>query len=289
MLRALATWGVIAAVAGIGVAAAVDALRAGEPAQDERMQTRPLSAPKPPNVAAQLQEAGVHGTLVFTDRGCRLHALRLPDFEPAAVPDSAGRPTRSGGTFEPGCELSEPHETLPRPTFVERGRVLEFVPCRKQTCRRVLLSRRDLARAVSFPYSPKGQRFAARDIAWLSGDRLAVVVGGGYPDFIAVFRGRRFLFRAFSGFQPGAIQASPLGRYLLVDDGRPTILRMGQAPRTVPIPEALTTVRSVTWSPDERWLALATRASIWLLALEKPDRPLIRLPFEVRDVAWAAQ
>jgi hypothetical protein len=150
----------------------------------------------------------------------------------------------------------------------------------------VLLSRRDLARAASYPDPPMDQLFVAHEIAWLSAGPLAVVVRGGYPDFIAVFRGRRFLFRAFSGFQPGVIQASPLGRYLMVDDERPTILRMGKTPRTVNIPEGLTTVHAVTWSPDERWLALSTRASIWLFPLEDPSRPLIRLPFKARAVAW---
>jgi hypothetical protein len=287
VLRAVATWWVIAAVAGIGVAAAVDALRGGERTRDQPVQhSRPLAAPKPSDVAAQLREAGLHGTLVHADGGCRLRALRLPDLEPTAVPESAGRPVRSAGTDEPSCEISHTLEPHHPPTFVNRGRVLQLLPCGEALCRRVLLSRRDLARAASYPSSPEGQPFVAREIAWLSGDRLAVVVRGGYPDFIAVFRGRRFLFRAFSGFQPETIQPSPLGGYLAVEDDGFHMLRMGHAPRTVPIPEGLTTVRAVTWSPDELWLALATRASVWLLALEEPGRPLIRLPLEALDVAW---
>jgi hypothetical protein len=287
VLRAVATWGVIAAVAGIGVAAAVDALQAEEPARREPVQVRRLAAaPEPPGMRAQLREVGVDGTLVYADEACRLLALRLPELEAATVPDSARGTVRSAGMNEPGCEISEPPEAPHPLAFIERGRVLELVPCGEETCRRVLLSRRHLSRAASYPIPPVDQPFGAGDIAWLSRDRLAVLVRGGYPDFIAVFRGRRFLFRASLYFQPGAIQASPLGRYVAVENDGVYILRMGERAQTVPIPEGLTTVRAVTWSPDERWLALATRASIWLLALEEPNRPLIRLPFEARDVAW---
>jgi hypothetical protein len=152
----------------------------------------------------------------------------------------------------------------------------------------VLLSRADLARAAPHPFVTEEPPYVARDLAWISGDRLAVLVGGSYPDFVAVFTGRRFLYRMFSGLEPRSLRASPLGRYVVVDDDGPMVVRVGKAPRNVAFPEGLTTVRAVAWSPGEQWLALATRASIWLMNLEEPGAPLIRLPIEAREVGWIA-
>jgi hypothetical protein len=152
----------------------------------------------------------------------------------------------------------------------------------------VLLSRADLTRAAPYQLVPEETPFVARELAWISGDRLAVLVGGSYPDFVGVFRGRTFLYRMFTGFAPRSLGASPLGRYVAVEDDGPQVVRAGRTPRTVTFPEGLTTVRAVAWSPDERWLALATRASVWLMDLGDPGVPLIRLPIEAREIGWSA-
>ncbi|MGH3029834.1 MAG: hypothetical protein ACRDNE_03535 [Gaiellaceae bacterium] len=286
MLRAVATWAVVAAVAAVGVAAVVDAL-SSKPA------ARPASSRTPaPPLGAELREAGVTGVLVYADERCRLHAVRLPSLDLTEVPEAAGPPVRAPGS-EPaaaGCAIPASTSVLHPPTWIEGGRVLQLVPCsREALCRRVLLFRSDLARAASHPFAPEETRFVARELAWISGDRLAVLVGGSYPDFVAVFRGRTFLYRMFTGFEPRVLRASPLGRYIAVEDDGPQVVRVGKSPRNVAFPEGLTTVRAVAWSPGEQWLALATRASIWLMSLEDPGIPLIRLPIEAREIGWSAR
>ncbi|MGH3092117.1 MAG: hypothetical protein ACRDOG_07295 [Gaiellaceae bacterium] len=285
MLRAVATWAVAAAVAAVGVAAFVDALSSKPAARSASTRT-----PTPP-LGAQLREAGVTGVLVYADERCRLHAVRLPSLDLTEVPEAAGGPFRAPGS-EPaaaGCTIPASTSVLHPPTWIEGGRVLQLVPCsREALCRRVLLSRGDLARAASNPFARAEEIYVARELAWVSGDHLAVLVGGSYPDFVAVFRDRTFLYRMFSGFQPRSLRASPLGRYIVVEDDGPQVVRVGKSPRNVAFPEGLTTVRAVAWSPGEQWLAVATRASIWLMHLEEPGIPLIRLPIEARELGWIA-
>jgi hypothetical protein len=231
--------------------------------------------------------------LVYTDERCRLQAVRLPGLDLAEVPETAGRPVRAPGS-EPaaaGCTIPSPSAVSHLPTWIEGGRVLQLAPCRRAThCRRVLLSRADLARASSPQFTPVEEApFVARELVWISGNRLAVLVGGSYPDFVAVFRGRTFLYRMFTGFEPRVLRASPLGRYITVEEDGLQVVRVGKAPRNVTFPQGLTSVRAVAWSPAEQWLAVATRASIWLKHLEEPGTPLIRLPIEARGVAWFAR
>jgi hypothetical protein len=287
VLRAVATWAAVAAVATVGLAAVVDALRP----KHAELTARDTSsrAPTPP-LGVQLREAGVSGVLVYADERCRLRAVRLPDLKPTDAPEAGARPVRTPGTdpAAAGCMIPALAPVLHPPAWIEAGRVLQLVPCRETHCRRVLLSRSDLARAAPHRVVPGETPFVARELAWISGDRLAVLVGGSYPDFVAVFRGRRFLYRMFSGFEPRSLRASPLGRYIAVEDDGPQIVGVGRAPRNVTFPKGLTTVRAVAWSPDEQWLALATRASIWIMALEEPGAPLIRLAIEAREIGWIA-
>jgi hypothetical protein len=273
VLRAVATWAVVAAIGAVGIAAVVDALRPKHPERPTRPASSQTSAP---SLGAQLRDAGVQGVLVSADDRCRLRAVRLPDLTPTRAPAA-------------GCTIPAPMAVSHPPTWIEAGRVLQLVPCRRGTpCRRMLLSRTDLTRAAPYQLVPEETPFVARELAWISEDRLAVLVGGSYPDFVGVFRGRMFLYRMFTGFEPRSLRASPLGRYVVVEDDGPHVVRVGRAPRTVTFPEGLTTVRAVAWSPDERWLALATRASVWLMDLEDPGGPLLRLPIEAHEIGWSA-
>jgi hypothetical protein len=274
-------------VAALGIAAAVDALRAKNV---DRVARDASSRAPAPSLGAQLRDAEVSGLLVYADERCLLHAVRLPGLDTAEVP-AVGRPVRTpgGDPAAAGCTIPTPTALSHLPTWIEGGRVLQLVPCsREALCRRVLISRADLARAASDRFASGEERFVARELAWISGNRLAVLVGGSYPDFVAVFRGRTFLYRMFTGFEPRVLRASPLGRYITVEEDGLQVVRVGKAPRNVTFPQGLTSVRAVAWSPGEQWLAVATRASIWLMHLEEPGTPLIRLPIEARGVAWFA-
>src|SRR5918996_395966 len=81
-MRRLPTGLLVAAVAVLAAAAAVDALRDGS---EPTRRTPPEDARAPERTAAvdALRTAGATGTLVYSDAGCRLHALRLPSLRPA--------------------------------------------------------------------------------------------------------------------------------------------------------------------------------------------------------------
>src|SRR5918995_4611207 len=75
-MRRLTTALVVAAVVGVGVAAAVDAL------SEKRA---PEAGPRRELVDV-LRDAGVRGTLTYSDEACRLHAIRLPSLRAARAP-----------------------------------------------------------------------------------------------------------------------------------------------------------------------------------------------------------
>jgi hypothetical protein len=52
------------------------------------------------------------------------------------------------------------------------------------------------------------------------------------------------------------------------------------------VPDRILTARAVAWSPDERWTALATDASVYVYPTDRPDELVVRIPLMVRDLAW---
>jgi hypothetical protein len=45
-------------------------------------------------------------------------------------------------------------------------------------------------------------------------------------------------------------------------------------------------VHALDWSPDGRWLAVATRASVYLLDVTDPGHRSIRISLVARDLAF---
>ena len=81
----IATAAVVVGIALLGLAAFVDALRDGEPTVG--VSTEPAAVPDPDAQAAALTEAGVEGTLLYTDSAdCALRAVALPNLRAAAAP-----------------------------------------------------------------------------------------------------------------------------------------------------------------------------------------------------------
>jgi hypothetical protein len=95
-VRKVATWLLVGAVAALGVAAGVDALRgrdAPEPPSAEaepRAETTVAETPQPTLVDARQEadRAGVPvGVLTYADEDCRLHSVTLPDLGPHSGPE----------------------------------------------------------------------------------------------------------------------------------------------------------------------------------------------------------
>jgi hypothetical protein len=206
----------------------------------------------------------------------------------------AGSPEGTWSVRFPGEAPSfRPDATL---TFVRSGEVMAWTPnCASGRCSRTLLSRADLARAFRFDSGiPPDRRFVSsygvEELAWSSETRLfaglAVSVRFGPPAerLLAVFEGRR----AVAG-RPGLagrftdLRVSPDGRLLAMRSGD-RVEVVGRRAETV-WPSALEPVRSFAWSPDGEWLAVATRASVYLVQVADWT-VLVRLPFSTHDLAW---
>lgn len=293
----VATLLVAAAVTALGLAAGVDALRQGG------------------SLTADLRSTGVAGVLVMSDERCRLRALVLPELESAAAPDAracrfslskegfltvGGAVRQPGGPFTAWCrsgavELAARSGTsLPftrlyrfrgcapawRPdgtlTYVRDREVVQLdMSCRGGGgfCTRRLLSRPELG------------GLGAVEILWLDRRTLALLA----PGRVALYRDGSPVGHADLGpHRLTGLEASPRGTFLAVRSGGPeTIVVLDRALRRVPLPAD--GGRAIAWSPDERWVALATVDAIVLSPVREPGERTIRLPLRARDLAWRTQ
>jgi hypothetical protein len=271
-MRRLPTGLLVAAVAVLGVAAAVDALRSGS----EPSRRAPAEDPRAPERAAAvnaLRTAGATGTLVYSDAGCRLHALRLPGLRPAPASRiqrcEPHVPTDGIGTFEGDV--------------VWAGLGAGVV--------QVVLSREELSRAVRRSTGLEGPYRAVQAVP-LAEDRIAALLtdNEGVDRIFAVLEDERVLV-AFARWQlgnAGVLRPSPRGTYVaLIERENGSISVFTRDGDPVALPQGVIAY-AIAWSPDERWTALATRASVYIFATEDPDGGLIRIPVSVRDLDWEA-
>jgi hypothetical protein len=141
------------------------------------------------------------------------------------------------------------------------------------------------------------------DVTWLSPTRAVLLVDvvfrvltGGVRDSdspVVAFFERGHDVAVYSHFGRGELTRlvpSPRGRYVSV---RPDLLLRSDGSR-VSLPDWLRDVRAIELSPDDRWVAIASRGGVYLIRtweLDLFDRvsrspQSIRLPFVARDLAW---
>jgi hypothetical protein len=291
-VRARITWLVLAAVAALGVAAAVDALRGEDSSapSEARRSAPPTTTTQPVAVEQALAEQSVGGVLYYTDENCELRAVELPSLHPAPTPvwDECRFSLSADARTVGGADAAM---TSP-PVSLREGAVVET------KTGRVLVPARALRRALhEDPNIPPGStRFlrlrSVKEAAWLGESRLVAVLAteqasGPPQDFIGVFEGRRVvrivrgLGWLFSDLRPSprgsffAVTATNGAGFVLFDrDGGPA-----------PAPP-VTGYRAIAWSPDERWAVLATRASVYVFRAGTTNMRLRRLDFTARDLAW---
>ena len=282
-MRRWGTWLLVVALAGLGLAATLDAV-VGE-GDSTRRATRspttvPLLARQPELAISQLREAGVSGLLTFSDQECRLHAVSLPELRPVPAPSfQMCRPlTSTGGLGAVDGEV------------VWSGLGYGTV--------QVVLSGEQLSRAIRAGLGMEeavDAGFRAVQAASLDDERFVVLADSTYRPrerVLAAFDGREAAFvhpRWFVG-DARAVRPSPRGGYyallgpgFVAGIGSPIFSRDGDQlarPDGIPAPHA------IAWSPDERWTALATDESVYVYPTEAPERLVVRIPLRVRDLDW---
>jgi hypothetical protein len=257
----LGTGLVVAAVLGVGVAAAVDAL----PESKER-----VASPGPPQkLVAALSAAGLRGTLTYSDEGCRLHAIRLPSLRAARAPT---------------IQSCEPH--VPTGGIGTWKGDVVWSGFGYQTVQ-VVLSQEEIGHVLRGRFGLSARDVSARQAVGLEGGAVAVLAESddGRLRELAGFSGGRLRF-----LHPGGelLRPSPRGGYVaVVDPAKGGVTVYTRTGAITPLPD-LGEAHSIAWSPDERWTALATRASVYLFPTKRPQPPIIRIPIRVRDLDWSA-
>jgi hypothetical protein len=204
-------------------------------------------------------------------------ALHFPGSAPAFKPD---------GTFTYVRE----NEVVEWTTSCPRGSRLFTLPGDNATarCRRVVLSTGDLRRARiggegSGPLIPK-------DLAWLSDTRLVTVVGdagiSGSREHLSVIDDGQLIGAVISEFGEGMrLEASPHGNFFTAWYGDSLVTIRDRNGDLVTFP-TIPRVRALTWSPDERWTAVATEHSVFVFRTNTSEASVRRLPIMAYDLAW---
>jgi hypothetical protein len=215
VVRQILTWGLVAAVAAVGLAAGIDALRDGEePEPVAATESEPTTsgeiepAESTLTPAEALRAAGAPpGRLVYADESCGVHALVLPDLGERPVHDlvacqglglpfaqpggvraecAGGRLTLWAGppndpelyARERGCgAAARPDGTV---TFVQDGNVRRFTRCPGDGPSAPLLCSEPVLTRGELSRQLHNERFGVPDPrikehAWLDDQRLAVI------------------------------------------------------------------------------------------------------------------
>jgi hypothetical protein len=253
----LATGFLVAAVLGLGVAAAIDGLRGRSEGGPPAALAGAASVSERGRAAATLRQAGVAGTLTYSDADCRPRALHLPSLRPASA-----SPIESCEPYSEAGRLGVPEGAVVskrlNQRLSERGWDGGF-----HTVQAVRLGGEAFAVLAESTYEPR-----ERLVAGFDGSRL------------------RFLLPRWRIGNPRLLRASPRGGYLaLLDRDRISVRIFTGAGRELSLPP-LPAPRAVAWSPDERWTAIATRESVYVLLTRQPRKRLLRIPVRVRDLDW---
>jgi hypothetical protein len=202
--------------------------------------------------------------------------LRIPGRAPAFKPDGTF-------TYVHGNAVVEWTTSCPRATR------LFTLPGDNATvrCRHTVLRERDLRRAlVSADPGP----LVPMQLAWLSDSSLVTVLGdasiSGYREHVAVFNGPDVRGASFSEFGDGLrIEASPHGGFFTAWFGHSLVDVRNREGESVAFPQ-LTRVHALTWSPDERWTAVASENSVFVFRTDEIDASVRRLPIHASELAW---
>jgi hypothetical protein len=165
----------------------------------------------------------------------------------------------------------------------------------------VLLSQRDLVQAMRGSPIPqlrnRFRRFRMREAAWLDERRLAAILSaeadGHTEDMLAIYDGalvEEVHFDEPRGFTD--LRVSPNGRYVAAKASA----RRGPAGFVLIEPGSgevnspgIVAYRAITWSPDERWAAVAADGGLFVFRPGVPGPPDLQLDLDAQDLDWRGE
>lgn len=270
-----------------------------------------------------LRENRIQGELVVTDIQCRVRSLFLPSLQEGPGPIANGCRL----SVAPGGQLVGADGTTPGPdgilaecvdtgvvvhprgeelhvrgscppawtpdgrlTVISGGELREVgVACLSRggrNCTVPLIQQADLRRALGgLPWEIGNPEI--REAAWLSNDRVALVIHDLAQDLdaLAVFRGRElvgappFLYESLTD-----LRASPRGgQAAALLNGQALVLIDGNGEYE---PLSFRGATGIAWSPDERWTATASPDGIFIFGSGSRGVNSVFVPVRVTDLAW---
>jgi hypothetical protein len=316
---------IVAAVVLVAVLAAADALRGhDEPKAAEESPT--ITRASPPTLSDILRRDAITGFVVYSDQDCALHSLLLPRMLDEVVRTDANQPFRmcrfssGGGRYLPEGQIASPggrlvaecqgghiavwelQSGIPKrslrgcpPAWRPDGRLTYPQGDRIMEEGHVLFSAADLRAAARLQpniHDLSGVRIFvnATDLAWLDETHMVTTLEIRVPNFFdetlaVLFTGKEVTAVAGNrGSGPGNWVVSPAGNFAASENG--IIVRRDGG--SVDPPQNLPGGRAVAFSPDERWLAYVTSASVYLISTPENSEPqrIIRLPIAAQDLVW---
>jgi hypothetical protein len=302
-MRRWTTWLLLGALAALASVAVADAIRGN--AETRKVSAPTISVPLIPR--NEPAASAMSGDLYYSDRvDCRIRGLRLPDLTERAAPElgscsfsispdgrhalpgdvvwspDGGASARTDGRFvvfksdispvvvrvRGRAPAFKPDGTF---TYARGNRVVSWrAPCEASRCDRTV------ARITEGPVC---------SLAWLTNRRMALITQSS-RQMVTIREGRLHVSTGTPGHRLSDLQISPLGTYVsaradrgggllvLAADGHPVVM----PPFTDP--------RAITWSPDERWTAVATKKAVFVFRTSTGDARLRRVPIHAYDLAW---
>ena len=346
---------IVAAVALLGLLAALDSLRGtstatsqpsptGEQVEVQTIELEPTIEDRA-EVQRRLRAEGVTGTLFMTDEDCLLRALSLPALrwvldssaqgdqcEFAVAPDSR-RVVRFGGgiSWSPDGRTSAVCDSnrvvLIGRTGQEVGRERGYCapawrpdgtltaahlgtfvairqPCaqRRTACEQDLLTPEDLAPVLRAGSTPLRGLYAPMILQsiWLSETRVALIIRAlvreqpeSTYELLAIFDGDDLVGEPVGNSRFDELVASPSRRYLAVHGNAPRGVAFVDSDGRLLARNPIASGHHATWSPDERWTAVATGGSTYVFRTAETEffnsdsRPqAIRIPVHAADIEW---
>jgi hypothetical protein len=321
-MRGLSTAVIVAAVALVGLLAAVDALRSDQPEARPSAPPTTTTRERSSFLVETLRDELVFGRVIYSDELCRFHSLVLPQMTDQVMSEA---PSCDFSSVD-GRIVAEDEALSPDWSSVARCRGGEIVvrdADTREVRRRIegcapawrppggsrltwtrgeavyergrpLLTRSDvraLARRhpnIADLHAPFRVRIT--DLAWMDLDNLVVslaIRSRFLPrEYVAVLLEGKTVVAQATTFQDrlGRWFASSAGSFVAAEEG--TILTADGD--TVQRPDGLPAGRAVAFSPDERWLAYVTGRSVYLVGTPGNNEPgrILQLPIAAQDLVW---